>query len=387
MKTKEIIEILSIIVLVSPTFVMHYGNALLIYGFIALETFSVVYISYINRFRLMKNRFFLSIVLLEVTVVIFTLTNSGLSSNSICVIISEIVLSYHVLANCKKRPLKTVFLFSKAFELLMYLDLVTIIIGFIKGNPTDSSIIFVGHKNYHSLLFVLAIGFILLNNSITKGHAIDTKVVCFLLVSSAVELLVDSASGAVAIAILVFLSFIMTKRNIGFINLTSVVIALITFNFMLVFSTTRVQVLANILSFIGRDVGFTGRARLWTVALSTIQKNPLIGHGFNYQLLAINFQSRTVYNHCHNFFLNILLSGGVIYLIAFLSMMLFISVIVRKRKGEISNILTYIIGCYLLIGTSEILVNVMPMFFPLMVFSYSINSLYISKSQQRKRKI
>ena len=49
---------------------------------------------------------------------------------------------------------------------------------------------------------------------------------------------------------------------------------------------------------------------------------------------------------------------------------------IRKNKDELMNILTYMIGCYLLLGVSEIIVNVNTMFWPLLTFGFYAQHLF-----------
>ena len=79
----------------------------------------------------------------------------------------------------------------------------------------------------------------------------------------------------------------------------------------------------------------TSRTVIWPVALSMIQQSPLIGWGYASALTLLSEHPAIYFGaaHCHNIYIEVLFSGGLFGLFAFL-WCVFISLVIAARKGK-----------------------------------------------------
>lgn len=64
-------------------------------------------------------------------------------------------------------------------------------------------------------------------------------------------------------------------------------------------------------SITGRDATFTGRVRLWNMAWSAFQQNPLVGWSFD-DLMSLSQKRHLEYMQFHNGYLDLLVRGGIV---------------------------------------------------------------------------
>ena len=375
-RTEELAKCLSLIVLLTPTFIMHYNITLLVFLYLPVEILSILYLEKSDKWKISHWKYLLFIIVLEIVVIVSTFMNQRISYSYICMVIAEIYLVIHIINNIKYGLSKLIIDFSSAFRVIWIIDIISVVIKLLLNTYSNSEFGFVGHKNYHAFLFILVIGIEIMANIICGHKAIDGHVVIISVINIIVEFIVSSFSGVVSILVLILLCF-FTKNRLKILNLSNIFIGLLILNYVLIFTISSSTLMRNLLEFVGRDIGMSGRRQMWELAISLIETQPFRGYGFStpvtiWSVVANEF----VQNHCHNFFLNIALSGGIFY---FFIICTYVFAVAHKiNKGGnilILKVLTYTIGCYLLLGTSEIVVNVMPVFFPLMTLGYYSKNL------------
>lgn len=376
MRTKELAKCMSLIVLLTPTFIMHYNIKLLVFLYLPVEILSILYLEKSDKWRISHWKYLLFIVVLEIVVIVPTFMNQRISYSYICMVIAEIYLVIHIINNIKSGLSKLIIEFSSAFRAIWIIDIISVVIKLLLNTYSNSEFGFVGHKNYHAFLFILVIGIEIMANIICGQKAIDRRVVVISVINIIIEFIVSSFSGIVSILVLILLCF-FTKNRLKILNLSNIFIGLLILNYVLIFTISSSTLMRNLLEFVGRDIGMSGRRQMWELAISLIETQPFRGYGFFTPVTIWSVvANKFVQNHCHNFFLNIALSGGIFY---FFTICIYILAVAHKiNKGGnilILKVLTYTIGCYLLLGTSEIVVNVMPVFFPLMTLGYYSKNL------------
>lgn len=100
-----------------------------------------------------------------------------------------------------------------------------------------------------------------------------------------------------------------------------------------------------ILHILKRDITFTGRTTIWKQCLQQIAGRPLLGMGEAKELWTIFVPVGSA----HNRFLQVLCTGGIIYFIAFISFMFFVSYKIDKNSKYFSvRLLIYIIFALLI---------------------------------------
>jgi len=360
-------EILAIAILIGYMFFMKEGNKVLTYSYLVFELLSILILLMYNNWEIKVNRYVLFVYLLEGYIFILTCYEHSITYSYLCMFLGEIFLVNFVVYNIKKRPYELLFILEAALVFLFILDVFSIAICLMTGNYTNESFGLVGHKNYHSFLFILTIGFKYMCNKLNRNKLYDIRSIVITIISIVCEIFVKSASGLVAVVLLAFLCYFMGKKKLPFINLTTIIIGLLLISGVLISGASASKLLSSIFILLGRDPGLTGRVTIWSETLKLIRERFVIGYGY-YKTTYIYFVDRGwIYNHCHNFFLNLVLSGGCFYAIIVCGFMLKIAKEMEKYKSQTIYILTYVIGCYLLLGVSEIVVNVNTMFFPLLI--------------------
>lgn len=374
---RNFLEELSIAILISSIFFMHYGIKILTYAYLPLEIMAVFLLLRNRRWRIKIDSYVVFISSMEVFIFITTIMNGRLNYSYLCMFGATIFLIVFIRTNIKEKAKELISLFDKALYLLFVLDVISILICLLTGNHTNANFGLAGHKNYHAFLFILTLGFKLMNNRMYQRRMLDRKVLVIAFISIILEFMVDSMSGVIAVGALIVLCFLMTKKRWSCLNLTTLTVGLLVLNYVLIFAVSRIQWMQNLLTMIGRDAGLTGRGQLWTSALNLIAQHPMYGYGYS-QTVAVWNPVENVWadNHCHNFFLNLVLTGGVLYFVIVVVLIFIIARRIKKNESEVLNILAYTIGCYLLLGVSEIIVNVNTMFWPLLTFGFYCRYLF-----------
>ena len=110
-----------------------------------------------------------------------------------------------------------------------------------------------------------------------------------------------------------------------------------------------------IIDFLGKDLTLSGRTTIWSNGIREWLKYPIIGHGFQVSEAFITFSNASGYvRGAHNQILNILLHGGIIYLLLFAIVFIIIHKITKKYKNnEFINILILGILSYLIMGIAD----------------------------------
>lgn len=369
---KKILTISSLMILLSTTFIMHYENKILTYIYLPLELLSIIYLTKGNFRKIKHSKYMLFIIAMELAVLIPTIIEKRLSYSYACMLIVETFLVLYILNNTQLGLQKIIADLSNALSALWIIDIISVVLRLIMNNYSNSEFGFVGHKNNHAFLFVLVIGFKVMSNILTGKKIVDKKIRIIAIICIGIEFVVGSTSGAFTIISIVLLCFLMTKGKLNVLNLTNMFIGELVLNYILIFAISKSKIIQNILNLMGRGIGMTGRGVMWRYALELIGKHPLRGYGHAQPVIVWNMTAGDyMQNHCHNFFLNLVLSGGLIYFVLFIG---FVLVVAKKIKDNgnspVHKVLAYTIACYILLGTSEIIVTVVPVLFPLLTLGF-----------------
>ena len=138
-----------------------------------------------------------------------------------------------------------------------------------------------------------------------------------------------------------------------------------------------------IVNFLHKDPSFTKRIYIWERAISYIKENPLFGLG-SYTSYA-NYLNGNM--HAHQYWLQLLISGGFIGLILILLIYFIASKNLQSKKGLIgSTIITITIISYLVSGIDEALTH-SEMLLPLLVLAsmYGNSNEYFMATVRRTR--
>ena len=377
--SKKLGTVFSILILLSPNFIMHYEINILNYAYFPLELLSIVYLEKVDNWKIRHWKFLLFIVFMEMIVFLPTFHEKRLSYSYGCMLIAEIFLVLHIINNSNNRMSQIIHEIGFSLKILWVIDVISVIFAKLSNLYMNDDFGFAGHKNNHAFLFVLCIGFELMNNIRKKEKILGRNTILISIISLFMEILLSSTSGVITVFIMCLVCFAMTKNKFKILNLGNIFVCLLAFNYVVIFAASQFTWIQNILIFMGKDISLSGRGNMWKLAIDLIKAHPFWGYGYSMPVTLWNVaKGGYVQDHCHNFFLNLALSGGIIYLIIVCVFVFSVSYRIKRNGDNLSmKVLTYTIMCYFLLGTSEIIVNVVPMLFPLLTIGYY--SIYIRK--------
>ena len=256
-------------------------------------------------------------------------------------------------------------------RLMIYLNLILLILYpdgiFIENNGyLITRYLFLGMDNQAVGMLV---PFMIIDYAISK-YQNNTKKLIFHLDVIAFLLSILMIWSGNSIVGLMFLILAMLYQKIVKKNLTiknSMYILAFLFVFIIFFQGFKLFS-DFIVEVLGKDLTLSGRTSIWSNGIKEWLKYPLLGHGFQISEAFITFANVSDYvRGAHNQILNILLHGGIIYLILFVIVFCIIHNVTKKYKNnEYINILilgvltifimgiadTYghLVGLYLIIG-------------------------------------
>lgn len=111
--------------------------------------------------------------------------------------------------------------------------------------------------------------------------------------------------------------------------------------------------------FFGKDATFTGRIYIWRMALAQIVKSPLWGYGkYATQYVKLPSGYEYAWTMAHNQVLDLMMRGGIILVILWISVLLFIMKVNKKTKSFFSKMSTYTLFCLLFFFHTEASIDV-----------------------------
>ena len=127
-----------------------------------------------------------------------------------------------------------------------------------------------------------------------------------------------------------------------------------------------------------KDAGFSGRTIIWDSALSMIVLKPIFGWG----VMESAFSYASIHaSHAHNYFLQIVLEGGVVGLCCFVVLVAVICKQLYKSKETSAGfLLSGLLFCLLVMSLDESYGMITP-FYAAFVFMYHVNEISTGLSQ------
>lgn len=267
---------------------------------------------------------------------------------------------------------------TKVLDILVYINLITMLI-FPKGMyfVTDKAHWFLGYKNTLSRIMLSIICLALIRAYYSFGKI---KLDAIILISCAVLTLILAGSATSLIGFSIFallLSIFHHKRRglpkifsllTGLIVTVTIFIAMLFFNFQQYFSFF----IENIL---GKDLTLTRRIAVWQMALNKIFHKPIIGYGYLTGSEYVEMFERDTYTHPHNYYLYILMTGGIVLAAVLLFGYLYANRVLNNSMSTIfSKIIMFTLIAFLIMGLTESLVSTVLMY-PILILAMNADKL------------
>ncbi len=176
----------------------------------------------------------------------------------------------------------------------------------------ERTVYFIGGKNAFSIFLVPAMFFVMVNALIRKGR-ITRSAILFAVLAVGTILWGRSGTGTVTVAAMIVMLLWVRKNKP---NPTVWLIAMFAMHIILVFfleALSGTSLWSSIMDLLGKDDTLTSRVAIWEKVLTIVKGNWLFGVGRGTQIV---YTSRwgytTIAAEAHNFFLELLLEGGLV---------------------------------------------------------------------------
>jgi O-antigen ligase len=243
---------------------------------------------------------------------------------------------------------------NNILKCLYVLSIIIIILNFITilyplGADSDNLPIYLlGGKNALAIYEMPMMFYVIFYSYVRHKKLIVSNLLYIILIIA--SLIMGGSSTGVVVAILCII-YLACPKFINFGHRT----------YLLVFSLIQILVLnVSILhnipyisdfitNFLGKDITFTGRTYLWSIATKAIGKS-FFGYGSGNSVMA----TYSIYSECHSAILEILLTGGVILLILYISVVLSSFLFKKTKENRRLYLLSsFFLFAYLIIGLTE----------------------------------
>lgn len=260
---------------------------------------------------------------------IMSLLKNALFSISFCVL-----MDFYL----KKDLITTISSVRKSLEILMWINLVTVILFpdglYIVTSELHATAMnpayFLGHRNNAIEVFIPLVGLAMLESHMLQKR-MDTVVIRTILCSLVTVVLTWSANAILCVALFIVYCFLYKRPHYKLYNVW-------TFFFSSVVATIGLVVLRIermfywlITGILHKSITLSTRTLIWERSVNWIKKSPIYGYGV--ESAEVKFPKIRALNSCHNYYLDYLYYGGVIMLIIVL-LLFYVSV---KNLGQIKD--------------------------------------------------
>lgn len=241
-----------------------------------------------------------------------------------------------------------------------------------------------GNGNYHIRMLLPILAISLLRDYLKKGKP-GLHFIIMLVVSFITCILNDSATGKLTIVVFVTLVLVFRPEKKELPQWFT----LNRFLFITILADLAIVVfrLQNIFSFIiegvlKKSITLTGRTDVWDRTFPYILNKPWIGYGF---LIGDAYQILLWENHPHNYFMYILMTGGLVFLsILIIGIYLANQSLKNTIQFMVSKIVLFALICFMFMGIDESLTKA-PLLYPFLILGMESSNLRYRETIDTKR--
>lgn len=227
---------------------------------------------------------------------------------------------YWIIKERKERILADLNILLQSYILLNFLLLLynpEFFKGF-QGSLLYQNNYFLGIKNQIALVLAPMTAFVIIYNFRQKGRK-DLWSLIIIGISFTTEVLIDSSTGFIAFAFMLFLYVIVGEKSYKIMTTKKIISIFIIFNIALIFLQTILSIPAIqefIIGILHRDVSLSNRTAIWGRALLRFKEHPVLGLGRQENKNMITFFAMNEWDHSttystHNVMLQTLLESGL----------------------------------------------------------------------------
>lgn len=251
----------------------------------------------------------------------------------------------------------------------------------------DGNIWILGYKNQIVRTLLPAMTIVAFY-SFAKFGMLGWKFNIFMLLVVLTILLIGSSTSLVVVFLMMILYFIRQNKRIKkYSSLTLAFGIYLAISIGIVFFEVQYYFADTIEEVFSKDADFSSRIVVWSVAAEKFLFSPIIGYGFHDSGEWINIldliYSWGSFSHPHNFLLYSLLQGGLVYILFFIMVFLYIDRRVARNKGTYAALLVFMYIGFFIEGLMESL-TAAPLFFPMLGLFTTINGKEYGELNFRK---
>lgn len=307
-----------------PICFQYYSNLKLVETLFQIgKILSVIVIMFYTLTKLLRNfkinKFLIFVLLYELWIFIVTLfSNDGYVFKSFTNAITTISFTLLIVNSYSINSIKTITIFKKVMVCLVFFQFLSELffpnglVADLYPKNLDNILFFVTLDNGTASLTCLTILLLFLYRKYMKFNIITFVIQILLCFVTA--LLSKSTTAIVGTIIIIILVTLVSKRKFKLFDNWRLI--LLIYFIISALILTNSSIITNILSIFTDNTSFTGRNILWERSINLIKLSPFIGYGFKkigYIKIWYGYFSS------HNFILEMLLEGGIVALIFYLS--------------------------------------------------------------------
>lgn len=268
--------------------------------------------------------------------------------------------------------------FTIISSILVFLNFATVLVapqGLYITDVYDNGNYLFGYKN-------IAIYIILPSICISAAYSMvlykkySMHVIILFIVSLLTQIMTDCKTGTVGLIYLGLLLLVIRKNELPkFVNIRNEIL-LILIMIISIVSTSLIDYLNDYFVLLGEEKSLSSRFDVWNRAIELFFESPLFGYGLHstegYRKIIDLDLGFTMFSHPHNFFLYLLLQGGLvgIGIITYL-FYLFGKKCSKYRNTYMARVLIVMYMIFFILGITESMTGAI-LFLPLLLFSNCI---------------
>lgn len=342
-----------------------------LYLFYALFMFST-FIVFFYLCNIKISKWCMVIVLAEMLVLIFSFFNGRLNFYYQKIWASTLLLTIWFDIQYRRNRNCLIYSTKIALYILLYIDMIDLLMGDYSGARHILSL--AGHKNYHAYLLIFTLGFDYIDSALKKKRYLRIIPLSTLAIFLYAMRIYQSASMFVGVILFFVLLFLLPKlpEQIDYFRIFLIAYVVIEVAIIII---GNVDIIQNFLIYLQRDITFSGRTAMWQKAWEMFTSNIIIGHGYLADVNIYSMYNLEATNNCHNYILNILISGGIVYFAAYSAVFLKIGKNIKEflnKKNVYIHIYSAILMVILVMGFSETIIIANSLFIPLLVIGCNL---------------
>lgn len=270
------------------------------------------------------------------------------------------------------------------FSILVYINLVVLFFvpAGIYLNSWMSPVYIIGIENQQAIVLIPAIAIVLIYSTCVKGGlTINTILVITSIIITVIR--ISSVTGIIGLVIILLYVVLFYKRKVSRIfSFKFLFFSYIIIFFAIVVFRINEFMAPFIENVLGKSSDLSYRTVLWDMAFELIRNSYLFGYGTSDGLYIV--RSAEVSQSSHNYFIQMMLEGGIVSVTVFVGLLVFIGKNLDKNKNDINiSIISISIFVVLILCLSEVY-NGMTPFFLLLALGANVDKLIQNYSKKTR---